>query len=304
MISDDESHANNLVSLPLAVGSGLFAEESLRVEHSVPGELGGESVPVDIMTTAAQAGGIEFLIKLAESGQIDPGDVDIIDVTDRFLKAIAAAPKENLQQSGKVLFHASVLLRMKAEALLARRSITDDGGDDFLDFGEDDGALIYDSNKQAVARQITLEDLEKALVRRANNRQNRQRKVTLDQLVTALREAEKIERLRADRKPKNRIATSGYLEVNDVDDILHLAHDEDIEVTISKVERLFLQHLNPGEGMDLVALLRLLGKRNDWVDAFLAVLFLSNAGKITLEQTDFYGPLQIVRNELLQELVV
>jgi segregation and condensation protein A len=284
-----EDSGSNLVSLPLAVGSEPIVED-------VP-------IPVDLVTTAAQAGGIEFLIKLAESGQIDPGDVDIIDVTDRFLKAIAAAPRENLQQSGKVLFHASVLLRMKATALIARNDITDYGGDDFLDFG-DDGSPIYDSKKDLVARQITLEDLENAIVRRANNRQNRQRKVTLDQLVTALREAEKIERLRADRKPKNRIATNGYLEVNDVEDILHLAHDEDIEVTIGRVERLFVDHLSPGESMDLVALLRLLGKRNDWVDAFLAILFLSNAGKITLEQSDFYGPLQIVRNELLEKLVV
>jgi segregation and condensation protein A len=296
MMPGEESDSATPVSLPLAVGSGPLVEEPIS-EAGPP--------PVDLMTSAAQAGGIEFLIKLAASGEIDPGDVDIIDVTDRFLKAIAAAPKENLQQSGKVIFHASVLLRMKAEALLARRSLNAyDDGDDFLDFGEDDGSPIFDANKQIVARQITLEDLTNAIVRRANNRQNRQRKVTLDQLVTALREAEKIERARADRKPKNRINTTGYLEVNDVDDILHLAHDEDIEVTISKVERLFVQHLNPGESMDLVALLRLLGRRNDWVDAFLAVLFLSNAGKITLEQTDFYGPLQIVRNDLQIELAV
>src|SRR5437762_2941868 len=86
----------------------------------------------------ATDGGIEFLVKLAESGEIDPKNVDIIDVTDRFLQAIAAAPKENLRQSGKILFHASVLLRMKAEALLADRpNVIDNGSDDFLEFDED-----------------------------------------------------------------------------------------------------------------------------------------------------------------------
>ena len=54
------------------------------------------------------AGGIEFIVQLAEKGEIDPKDVDIIYVTDKFLQAIAAAPKENLRQSGKVIFHASV----------------------------------------------------------------------------------------------------------------------------------------------------------------------------------------------------
>jgi segregation and condensation protein A len=255
-----------------------------------------------ISSISATEGGIEFLIKLAETGEIDPADVDIIDVTDRFLKAIAAAPKENLRQSGKVLFHASVLLRLKAEALLAHKS---DNVDDFLDFDSDNG-LIYDSQKRPVARQITLEDLEKALVRRANNRQNRQRKVTLDQLVGALKEAERIERARGDKKSKSRIQMMDFIDVNDVDDILELAHDEDIEVTIQKVDQILAARMEVGSTLNLLDLIRLLGKRHDWVDAFLAVLFLSNAGKIVLEQTSFYGPLQIVRtpHETLDRLQV
>lgn len=40
----------------------------------------------------------------------------------------------------------------------------------------------------------------------------------------------------------------------------------------------------------------------DWVDAFLAVLFLSNAGKINLEQEVFYGPLYLVKNTALESL--
>src|SRR5215467_13519400 len=100
--------------------------------------------------------GIEILISMAQKGEIDPKCVDIIDVTDKFLRAIAAAPKENLRQSGKILFHASVLLRMKAEALLAAANAElENHGDDFLDF-EEDGTLIYDSHNVPVARQITL----------------------------------------------------------------------------------------------------------------------------------------------------
>lgn len=241
-------------------------------------------------------GGIEFLVKLAETGEIDPKCVDIIDVTDKFLQAIAAAPKENLRQSGKVLFHASVLLRMKAEALLADRQL--ESQDDFLEFDADGGAFIYDANKQIFARQLTLADLEKAIVRRSNNRQNRQRKVTLEQLVNALKEAERIEKARLDRKPRARIQLAGYQEVRDVDDILELAHDEDIEVTIDRAERIIMNETTPGGTLTLINLIRKLGRRTDWVDAFLAVLFLSNAGKIRLEQESFYGPLTLVRSDM------
>jgi segregation and condensation protein A len=250
------------------------------------------------------AGGIEILVKLAESGEIDPKNVDIIDVTDKFLKAIDAVPKENLRRSGKILFHASVLLRMKAEALLAFAIADTDSGDDFLDFGEDDGSLIYDSNKQPVARQITLQDLERALVRRANNRQNRQRKVTLEQLIAALREAEKIEKSRAEKQPRQRIDLSGQHNANDVDDLLHLAHDEDIESTIERVETILNDQAQGSEIMQLVRIIQLLGGHGDWVDAFLAVLFLSNAGKITLEQQDFYGPLFVIRNNLTAQPIL
>lgn len=266
--------------------------ESAKIENSQPPSL---TAAMDV----AFAGGIEFLVQLAEQGEIDPKDVDISYVTDRFLQAIAAQPKENLRQSGKVIFHASVLLRMKAEALLAHKSYGDDNGsDDYLDFADDDGLLIYDANKQLIARQITLKDLERALVRRAAKKQNRPRKVTLDELVAALREAERIERLRRERKPKARIQLEGFHQINDVDDILDLAHDEDIEVTIDRTERILADELQPGQSLELIQLITKLGKKSDWVDAFLALLFLANAGKILLEQTSFYGPLTIFRAQI------
>src|SRR6202044_3475645 len=121
--------------------------------------------------------------------------------------------------------------------LLAQKS-QQTNGDDFLDFGDDDGMIVYDINKEVVARQITLEDLERALVRRAASKQNRPRKVTLDELVAALREAERIEQMRQERKPKSRIQLEGFHQINDVDDILDLAHDEDIEVTITRTENI------------------------------------------------------------------
>ncbi len=247
---------------------------------------------------AGSADGIEILVKLAENGDIDPKNVDIIDVTDKFLRAIAAAPKENLRQSGKILFHASVLLRMKAEALLAEMSAElPPLDDDFLDFDENGDGLIYDSRRQIAGRQITLQDLERALVRRTNTQRNRQRKVTLQQLIEALREAERIEKERADRKPRARIDLADQHEVRDVDDILDLACDEDIDKTILRVEHILLEYTKSGDLIPMLLLIKHLGEHNDWVDAFLAVLFLSNAGKITLEQEEFYGPLYLMIND-------
>lgn len=270
----------------------IDALDTAPVELTIAPALGANETKF-AATNADQAGGIEILIKLATSGEIDPKNIDIIDVTDKFLKAIAAVPKENLRQSGKILFHASVLLRMKAEAMLAA-AVAVDAADDFMDFDEDDGSISSDLSEP---RQLTLLDLERALVRKANNRQNRQRKVTLDQLIDALREAEKIEKTRQAREPRQRIELAGQHEANDVGDLLDLAHDEDIEDTISRVEQILASAIGEGELVQLLRIIQLLGGHGDWVDAFLAVLFLSNAGKLTLEQKDFYGPLYVVRGD-------
>ncbi len=238
--------------------------------------------------------GIEILVKMAEKGEIDPKNVDIIDVCDKFLKAIAASPKESLRLSGKVIFHAAVLLRMKAEALLSlANSSLNPVADDFLDFDDEGGPILYDSNKQEVGRQLTFKDLEGAIVRRAQRKktQVRERKVTLEQLIAALREAEKVEKTRQQKKPKATIDLSDHHEVNAYDDILDLAHDEDIQESIELIEQWIIQNMLSGQGIEVFDLVLKLSVKQDWVEVFLAALFLSNAGKIDLEQETFYGPL-------------
>jgi segregation and condensation protein A len=236
---------------------------------------------------------------MAERGEIDPKNIDIIDVTDRFLKAVAAAPKENLRQSGKIIFQASVLLRLKAEALLAAKVEEDMGmGDDFMDFDADGQPIIYDSMLNAVARQITLADLERALIRQSTHRQMRHRRVTLEQLIEALRDAEKVEKSRGERKVKAVIDLEGHHHIDGMDDILDLAHDEDIETVIARIEGLLADLLASDDLLSIVSVVEALGGRGDWVDAFLAVLFLSNSGKLALQQDEFYGPLYVVRAEV------
>lgn len=90
----------------------------------------------------------------------------------------------------------------------------------------------------------------------------------------------------------------GYADMKGMEDILELAHDEDIEDVIARIEQILIAYFESGDILSLVALIEKLGGRGDWVDAFLAVLFLSNAGKVLLQQEKFYGPLFIARTEM------
>lgn len=55
------------------------------------------------------------------------------------------------------------------------------------------------------------------------------------------------------------------------------------------------KHMQRVLKLALTDIIVMLGGKGDWVDAFLAVLFLSNSGKLTLEQDVFYGPLFIAK---------
>ncbi|MBX9567602.1 MAG: segregation/condensation protein A [Candidatus Obscuribacterales bacterium] len=300
-------HPLDTFQMPLPLGEVAAAPP----EESAPTADADPAVPPPApylhLIHEKDSGGIEILVQMAEKGEIDPKNIDIIDATDRFLKAIAAAPRENLRRSGKIIFHASVLLRMKAEALLITKiEDLDAGGDDFLDFDDEGSPLIYDSNNEAVGRQITLNDLQRALVRRSRQRQSRHRRVTLEQLIEAIREAERMEKKREERRerqPKAVIAMDGYHDMQDMDDILDLAHDEDIEDVIARIETLLVKKMEEMLRMELAQLIGMLDGKGDWVDAFLAVLFLSNAGKINLEQEIFYGPLYLVKNAVVENLL-
>ncbi len=281
---------------------GLSNADDLIAELALPESESGESnelLNYSKLLEEKDSGGIEILVQMAQKGELDPKNIDIIDATDRFLRAIAAAPKENLRRSGKIIFHASVLLRLKAEALLITKiEDLDLGGDDFIDFDTEGSPIIYDSNDEAVGRQITLADLQRALVRRSRQRQSKQRRVTLEQLIESLREAERLEKKRLEkheREPKAVIQMDGYQDMQDMDDILELAHDEDIEDVIARIEQLLVKVMEEMIRTSLSELIAMLDGRGDWVDAFLAVLFLSNAGKINLEQEVFYGPLYLLK---------
>ena len=57
---------------------------------------------------------VELLVQLAEEGEIDPWDIDVVTVTDKFLDRLDDA---DLRTGGRALFYASVLLRMKSDAM-------------------------------------------------------------------------------------------------------------------------------------------------------------------------------------------
>mgnify|MGYP002760861398 CR=1 FL=1 len=131
---------------------------------------------------------VEVLVQLAEEGEIDPWDVDLVAATDAFLDRLE---ETDLRTSGRALFYAAVLLRMKSDALL-------DPGDDADPDPEPweaalegpGGGPIVDHTDDGPAGFDPVDALEAEMDRRLERKQARGSPETLDELVRELREAE------------------------------------------------------------------------------------------------------------------
>ena len=75
-----------------------------------------------------QSEGIEILVQMAKSGKIDPWNIDIVDVTDKYLAHLFEMKAQNLRATGKTFLFASILLRLKSNVL---------EGNDIFDFEEE-----------------------------------------------------------------------------------------------------------------------------------------------------------------------
>ncbi|MFC6767936.1 segregation and condensation protein A [Natrinema soli] len=250
---------------------------------------------------------VELLVQLAKDGDIDPWDIDIVAVTDKFLEAI---DEVDLRTSGRALFYASVLLRMKSDELFA----TDEPDEEELPPWEapfaDEGAMDPedDDGREYPPGFDPVENLEEEMERRLERKHARGKPETLDELVRELRTAERDTWWKESRSYDTSDSPKGYdrgvqelnyhsgddFRVDDEptsDDVTHTTHEEDIEAVIDDVETELEDHYE--RGRDEVLYAEIDGVGGTRVMTYLALLFLAHRGRITLEQDELFGDLWV-----------
>ncbi|RQH03557.1 segregation/condensation protein A [Natrarchaeobius oligotrophus] len=253
---------------------------------------------------------VELLVQLAKDGEIDPWDIDVVRVTDKFLEALDDA---DLRTSGRALFYASVLLRMKSDELFA----PDEPDEEELPPWEapfaDDGA---DAESEHPPGFDPIESLEAEMERRLERKQARGKPETLDELVRELRTAERGTWWKESRSYDTSDSPRGYdrgvqelsyhaedqFRVDDEptsDDVTHTTHEEDIETVIDDVEAVLEEQYENGRDEVLYAEVDEVGGTR--VMTYLALLFLAHRGRVTLEQDELFGDLWIQRPTLEAE---
>jgi segregation and condensation protein A len=266
---------------------------------TVPAESGEGTAPAagaggePIRTEGVVEDPVEILVGLAEKGEIDPWNIDIIEVTDRFLGELERRRELNLQLSGRTLFYAATLIRMKSEQLVIIEppEIEDDGEGDDL-FGDDFGAGLPEDIDYS-GRLGPIERLEHEIQRRLDRKNMRKSPITLFELIIELKNIEKEERRR--RRMNADHGDDSFLI--DADDVVSIAHEEGFQE--SSMTRLaeYLEGLELDEEMTLAELC----ERMEWgiPEVFIPLLFLALDGRCTLRQEEFYGDIwvQICRGE-------
>jgi segregation and condensation protein A len=214
---------------------------------------------------------VEILVNLAKNGEIDPWDIDIVSVTDKFLARIEDIQMMDLRISGRTLLYASILLRMKSN---------------WVDMDEPEDTDLFDEGMDF----FEVEDypVPKLPVRRIATRP-----VTLQELIAELKKAERVEHRKKEkkllRKLEERVAVT-------TDEVLGIAHEEDILGRVARLDHvlnsIFEEH-------EFVVFSELIGEdRSENIMTYVSLLFLATEKKIWLQQDELFGELFIYSSNI------
>lgn len=242
----------------------------------------------------------EIIYDLINTEQLDPWNINITILTEKYLEQIRLMEEADFFVSSKVLLAASLLLRIKSEILLNKyiKSI-----DEIL-FGKEE-------KKKYVMERIELEDEIPELVPRSPI--PRFRKVTLKELMESLSKAINTENRRIKKEiiNKNALRETG---------ISLPKKRTGIKNRIKEIYEKLFQQLNKNEKLKKISFTSIVGEnKENKLNSFSPLLHLENQKKIWLEQENHFDEIHIwlketyfkhnpdpfadLRNELEEELL-
>ena len=233
--------------------------------------------------TSKKSGWQTIIYELINSNQLDPWDIDIMVLTNRYFEKIEELEEMDFYISSKVLLAAALLLRIKSEFLLNKhiRSI-----DEIL-FGKKE-----EENKIIEKIEIDLEDLP-ALIPRTPL--SRLRKVTLPELMAALNKAINTETKRIKREVA--IKTAKKLAEVDIPQVKRI----DLK---DRIKQLYARILNALKKPQVTkkSYSEIIGKEKEQrISGFLPLLHLNDSNMLWLEQENHLDEIYVFLYEYFEK---
>jgi len=222
-----------------------------------------------------------LLLDLVNSEQMDPWDIDIGLLTQRYIDRIKQLKETNLKASGKVLLAAAILLKIKSKRLV---------GEDLNEFdrllaaSEMTEEQFYDELEQELAKGEVAGLHDQSLELLPRLPQPRKRKVSVYDLVRALEKALEVKKRRL------------FNSLHDVNVVVP-EKKMDIGAAMQSLYAKLLTFFAKGKRKLTFSSLLPSKKKEDKVYTFIPLLHLSNEGKIELEQKEHFGEINIAQPE-------
>lgn len=223
----------------------------------------------------------QLLYQAVKAEQMDPWNIDIGNLAQRFLQDLQKMKELDFKISGKMILAAAILLRLKSTKL-----VNEDVSylDQLLASTEqNEEQAFYDEltalNTDGSGARVTVDGKEFQLLPRTP--QPRKRKVSVYDLVEALEKALEV-------KQRRRIFG---------DNEIHMEIPQkkvDIEELVAKIFKEVTDHflLRKQTGLTFQQLLKE-GTKHEKVYTFLPLLHLSHSGKLELDQKEHLGEIHI-----------
>ncbi|MBO8182450.1 MAG: segregation/condensation protein A [Archaeoglobus sp.] len=211
---------------------------------------------------------VEMLVEMARKGEIDPWNIDVVDVAARFLEQLEKAQKLDLRISGRVLLYAAILIRMKAEILSQEASkVREEEKEpelipDEIDFSSFE-AEFFESEYEISKPETVGDELIDSLM--AVQRKTTRRFTTLKDLIRELQMAENVEKRRKIRKKVEREEA--------IKQTLETPHEEDIEDILIKVENELLKLFRRKDLLYFSEVVK--GKEKEKLTYYISILHLA-----------------------------
>lgn len=223
--------------------------------------LKGTQKKLDIVNFVTYDTWKDLLVELVEKEQLDPWNIDIVEVVDSYIAAVKELKVMDLRVPANIILAASILLRMKSNLISFAPP------EELLDEG------------QMVGRVPPLvEELALRL------RPPVKRRLTLGELIEALDEAIKITEVRSAKMKQEPLPVPFFVKQVNIEEDMENVYGY-IKKHADKERMTTLSHLLGAVKIDDV----LLG-------LFIPLLFLANNGKITLIQEKFFQEIIIRLN--------
>ncbi len=202
----------------------------------------------------------DILMELVRKNELNPWDIDIVDVVDKYVSAVRELKILDLHVPANIILASAMLLKFKSEVLLIEEQEEDVGEEPHL------------------RPNITVEPLTLRL------RLPQKRRLSLAELIGALDEAMKMKETREIARKNMQVSFPMLLE------------EVDIEAEIERIYGMIGSKVD-ASGMVTFSELSKAATFNDLLlDLFIPLLFLANKERISLMQERFFGEIIIALN--------